>query len=71
VYLIVVRHVPCSNSSFDDALLALVEETELRPLVGVYDGENASDALPDIVDAGELGLGTASDLASPQADQLP
>jgi hypothetical protein len=51
------------------ALLALVEEAELRPLVGVYDGEDASDALADVMDAGELG-GPSSDLASPERNQL-
>lgn len=51
------------------ALLALVEEAELRPLVGIYDGEDASDALADVMDASELG-GTSSDLASPERNQL-
>ena len=58
-------------SCLRDALLVLVEETELRPLVGVYDGEDACNAFPDIVDPGEFSGGTASDLASPELDQLP
>lgn len=52
-------------------LLALVEQSELRTLVGVYDGEDASNALPDIMDAGELGGGSSGNFASPQADQFP
>lgn len=52
------------------ALLALVEETELRPLVGVYDGEDAGDAFANIVDAGELAAATG-DLAGAERDQLP
>lgn len=54
----------------ENALLSLVEESELRPLVGVYDSENASNALANIVDAGELG-GASSDLAGPELDQFP
>lgn len=62
---------PCLLSIyFIYTLLVLVEKSELRPLVGVYDGKNASDAFPDIMDAGELGRSTSGDLASPQADQL-
>ena len=53
----------------EDALLALVEETELGPLVGVDDGQDASDTLADIMDAGELG-GAAGDLAGPELDEL-
>lgn len=52
------------------ALLALVEELELRPLVGVYDGEDASDAFANIMDAGEL-ASAAGDLASAERNQLP
>ena len=52
-----------------DALLALVEETELRPLVGVDDGQDAGNGLADIMDAGELGRATG-DLASPELDEL-
>lgn len=52
------------------ALLALVEEPQLRALVGVDDSEDASDGLADIMDAGELGGGTAGDLGSPELDQL-
>lgn len=70
-YLDAVRCVRCRISRPDYALLVLVEQTELCPLVGVYDGKNAGNALPDVVDAGELGGGTSGDLASPQADQLP
>jgi hypothetical protein len=50
-------------------LLALVEEAELRALVGVYDGKDASDALANVMDAGELG-GSSSDLARPELNQL-
>jgi hypothetical protein len=51
------------------ALLALVEEAELCPLVGVYDGKDASDALANVMDAGELG-GSSGDLARPERNQL-
>lgn len=53
----------------EDALLALVKETELCPLVGVDDGQDASNALANIMDAGELG-GAAGDLAGPELDEL-
>ena len=52
-----------------DALLALVEKAELCPLVGVDDGQDASNGLADIMDAGELGRATG-DLASPELDEL-
>jgi hypothetical protein len=51
------------------ALLALVEKAELRPLVDVYDSEDASDALADVMNAGELGR-ASSDLASSELNQL-
>lgn len=52
------------------ALLALVEETELCTLVGVYDGKNTSDALADVMNTGELRR-ASGDLASPQRNQIP
>lgn len=52
-----------------NALLSLVEETELCALVGVDDGQDASNALADIMDAGELG-GATGDLAGPELDEL-
>jgi hypothetical protein len=52
------------------ALLSLVEQAELSPLVGVYDGKDAGNAFADIMNAGELGV-SAGDLASPELDQLP
>lgn len=58
------------NSCRSDALLALVEKAELLPLVGVYDGKDTGNSLPDIVDAGELGGCSSGDLASPELDQL-
>ena len=54
-----------------DALLALVEQPELSPLVGVDDGEDLGDSLADIMDAGELGGRAAGDLGGPELDQLP
>jgi hypothetical protein len=54
-----------------DALLALVEQPELSPLVGVDDGEDLGDSLANIMDAGELGVGATGDLGSPELDQLP
>lgn len=54
-----------------DALLALVEEPQLGALVGVDDGQDLSDTLADIMDAGELGGRAAGDLGSPELDQLP
>ena len=39
-----------------NALLALVEQPQLGPLVGVDDGEDLGDALADIMDTGELGV---------------
>jgi hypothetical protein len=50
-------------------LLALVEEAELRALVGVYDGKDTSDALANVMDASELG-GSSGDLARPERNQL-
>ena len=41
----------------------------MRPLVGVYDGEDASDALADVMNASELG-GASGDLAGPERNQL-
>jgi hypothetical protein len=52
-------------------LLALVEEAELGPLVGVDDGEDLGDTLANVVNAGELGVGASSDLGGPERDQLP
>lgn len=43
-------------------LLVLVEQTELGALVGVDDGENASDRLANVVDSLSLRRGTGSDL---------
>lgn len=57
--------------SWLNALLALVEEPQLSALVGVDDGEDLGNTLADIMDAGELGGGTAGDLGSPELDQLP
>lgn len=37
-------------------LLALVEQAELGPLVGVDDGEDLGDSLADVMNAGELGV---------------
>ena len=54
-----------------NALLALVEKPELSPLVGVDDGENLGDTLADVMNAGELGVGTSGDLGGPELDQLP
>mgnify|MGYP003624077614 CR=1 FL=1 len=54
-----------------NALLALVEEPELGPLVGVDDGQNLGDTLANIVNAGELGVGTSGDLSGPERNQLP
>ena len=54
-----------------DALLALVEQPELSPLVGVDDGEDLGDSLADIMNAGELGVGATGDLGGPELDQLP
>lgn len=71
MYLTIVR---CgSQRIFGDlnALLALVEKPELSPLVGVDDGENLGDTLADVMNAGELGVGTSGDLGSPELDQLP
>ena len=53
------------------ALLALVEQPELSPLVGVDDGENLGDTLADVVNAGELGVGASGDLGGSERDQLP
>lgn len=53
------------------ALLALVEQPELGPLVGVDDGQNLGDTLANIMNAGELGVGASSDLGGPERDQLP
>lgn len=39
-----------------NALLALVEEAKLSPLVGVDNGENLSDTLANVMNAGELGV---------------
>ena len=44
------------NKSGANALLALVEEAELSPLVGVDDGKDLSDTLANVVNAGELGV---------------
>ena len=38
------------------ALLALVEQPQLSPLVGVDDGEDLGNTLADIMNAGELGV---------------
>ena len=54
-----------------DALLALVEEPQLSALVGVDDGEDLGDALANVMNAGELGVGATGDLGSPERDQLP
>lgn len=54
-----------------NSLLALVEEAELSPLVGVDDGENLSDTLANVVNAGELGVGATGNLSGPERDQLP
>ena len=54
-----------------DALLALVEQPQLGALVGVDDGEDLSDTLADVMDAGELGVGTSGNLGGPELDQLP
>ena len=53
-----------------NVLLALVEQPELGALVGVDDGENLGDALANVVNAGELGVGTSGNLGSPELDQL-
>jgi hypothetical protein len=54
-----------------NALLALVEEPELSPLVGVDDGEDLGDTLANIMDAGELGVGASGNLGGPELNQLP
>ena len=51
-------------------LLALVEEPELSPLVGVDDSEDLSDALANVMNAGELGVGASGNLGGPELDQL-
>jgi len=51
-------------------LLALVEQAELSPLVGVDDGEDLGDSLADIMDASELGVGASRDLGGPERNQL-
>lgn len=65
LYLGIVNSVKNPITTLVYALLALIEKSELRPLVGIYDGENARNTLPDIVDAGEFGGCSSSDLASP------
>ena len=55
MYLPQVRYAGLSHFSSINALLALVEQPELGPLVGVDDGEDLGDALANVVDAGELG----------------
>jgi hypothetical protein len=60
----------CARSG-SHALLALVKQPELGPLVGVDDGEDLGDTLADVVNAGELGVGTSGDLGGPERDQLP
>lgn len=56
MYLGCVRTARWTVFSGFDALLALVEQPELCPLVGVDDGEDLSDALANVVNAGELGV---------------
>jgi len=51
-------------------LLALVEEPELSPLVGVDDSKDLGDSLADVMNAGELGVGATGDLGGPELDQL-
>jgi hypothetical protein len=52
----------CARSG-SHALLALVKQPELGPLVGVDDGEDLGDTLADVVNAGELGVGTLAVLS--------
>jgi len=71
VYLRAVR-CRCANIYISsNALLALVEQAELSPLVGVDDGEDLGDSLADIMDASELGVGASRDLGGPERNQLP
>lgn len=68
-----VSYEPWMNSFFFfclNALLALVEQPELSPLVGVDNGEDLGDTLADVMNAGELGVGTSGDLGGPELDQL-
>lgn len=51
-------------------LLVLVEQTELGALVGVDDGENASDRLANVVDSLSLRRGTGSDLLDTELGEL-
>lgn len=51
-------------------LLVLVEDAQLRALVDVDDGQDASDGLADIMDSGELALGTTGDLLGAELDEL-
>lgn len=71
VYLHVIRQRFVVDPLDLNALLALVEQPQLSPLVGVDDGEDLGDALANVMNAGELGVGASSDLSSPERDQLP
>jgi hypothetical protein len=71
VYLGNVRNLSWSFQVGLNALLALVEEPELSPLVGVDDSKDLGDSLADVMNAGELGVGATGDLGGPELDQLP
>ena len=71
MYLGNVRNLSWSFQVGLNALLALVEEPELSPLVGVDDSKDLGDSLADVMNAGELGVGATGDLGGPELDQLP
>ena len=56
MYLGNVRNLSWSFQVGLNALLALVEEPELSPLVGVDDSKDLGDSLADVMNAGELGV---------------
>ena len=74
--LLVLGHSPADGAGLLGAeverqvLLALVEEPELSPLVGVDDSKDLGDSLADVMNAGELGVGATGDLGGPELDQL-
>ena len=70
MYLGNVRNLSWSFQVGLNALLALVEEPELSPLVGVDDSKDLGDSLADVMNAGELGVGATGDLGGPELDQL-
>ena len=62
MYLGNVRNLSWSFQVGLNALLALVEEPELSPLVGVDDSKDLGDSLADVMNAGELGVGASGKL---------